>query len=230
MGHDCISDAHQYLHIFIRSFLGMGVVILALFVTAIILIYILFELEKAHKLIYEQQESMDHFGVLDEEKRKSLEHIKEIKRLYASGDKEALFKYIEDSQRGYYDEALLNFDLEILNIILQRYLYICKSHDIEMNYDIQSNVKTLLEAANFTGEQLCTVLGNLMDNAVDALKNYDGKRRLSVNIQGNGHQVVVEVKNTGRPIESSAMENYLIMGFLPKPRGGVQAYLLSINY
>lgn len=208
------------IYIFLYGhFLGMRVVILGLIVTALILIYILFELEKAHKLIYEQQESIDHFGVLDEEKRKSLEHIKEIKRLYTSGNKELLFKYIEDSQRGYYDEALLSFDLEILNIILQRYLYICKSNDIEMKYDIQTNVKTLLEAANLTGEQLCTVLGNLMDNAVDALKHYEGKRLLSVKIYGNGHQVIVEVKNTGKPIESSVMEKLFNYGFSTKAQG-----------
>jgi len=198
------------------KFLGKFVVVLIFAITAVNLIYILFELEKIHHQIFDSKESADNFALLDEEKRKSLDHIVAIKKLYVEEDREALLEYIEKSQREYYDEADVNFELEILNIIIQRYLHICKSNDIKMTYDIQSNVKALLEAAHFTGEQLCTVLGNLMDNAVDALKKYDGERKVNIIILGNGHQVLVSVENSGHKIPENMMDKLFNYGFSTK--------------
>lgn len=197
-------------------FLGEVVVILTFLVTAVNLIYILYELEKIHHVIFDKKESVDNFALLDEEKRKSLDHIMAIKKLYVEEDRKALIDYIEKSQKEYYDEAEINFEIEILNIIIQRYLHICKTNNIEMTFDIQSNVKALLEAANFSSEQLCTVLGNLMDNAIDALKKYDGDRRVNIIILGNGHQVLISVENTGHEIPDNVMDKLFNYGFSTK--------------
>jgi sensor histidine kinase regulating citrate/malate metabolism len=200
-------------------FLGKLIIVLAFIITAVSLIYVLFEIEKTYRFIFMKKEDEDHFAVLDEEKRKSQKHIVEIKKLYVEGKKEEMLSYIEKSQREYYDEELASFDLEILNIILQRYLHICKSNDIKFTYDIQKNVRTLLDAAEFSGEQLCTVLGNLIDNAIDALKTYEGDRRIELMIKGNGHQVLVEVKNSGDPIPQQHLEKIFNYGFSTKADG-----------
>lgn len=202
---------------------GAGIarhIIIGLFiVTAMNLIYILYELEKIHLLIFERQKVKDNVVLLDEEKRKSLDHIKNIKDLYQSGQKQEMLDYIEKSQKAYYDEEVISYDLEILNIILQRYLYICKTQDIHLKYDIQSNVKVLLDEANFQGEQLCTILGNLMDNAIDVLKEIDGEKVLGVKIAGNGYQVVVEVFNNGPKIPDKVMAKLFNYGFSTKAEG-----------
>lgn len=195
------------------------VLIILFLVTALNLIYILYELEKIHGLIFDGREETEALLLLDEEKKKSYGHIKSIKRIYKEGTRQELIDYIDKSQKEYYDEKVLTFDLEILNIIIQRYLHICEKHDIEMTYDIQSNVKALLSAANFSGEQLCTVLGNLMDNAIDVLKAQDGDRHLGLSILGNGYQVIIEVTNNGERISDQIKAKLFNYGFSTKAEG-----------
>jgi len=204
-----------YLYYF-GSFLPDVLVVIIFAVTAINLIYILYELEKIHHIIFDPKESVDTYALLDEEKKKSLDHLKKIKKLYAQGDQDDLLAYIEKSQREYYDEVDLDFDVEILNIILQRYIHICRTEGINLTYDIQSNVKALLEAASFSGEQLCTVLGNLMDNAIDAMKTYSKEKEIKISIVGNGHQVLVAVQNTGTKIPEETMDKLFNYGFSTK--------------
>lgn len=195
------------------------VVLIMFVVTALNLIYILYELEKIHQKIFKSKSESESIALLDEEKTKSMKHIREIKRLYQDESQEVLLKYIEKSQKEYYDEEVLNFDLEILNIVLQRYTHICKTHDILLNYDIQTNVKALLDAADFTGEQLCTVLGNLLDNSVDVLTHSEKVRELDLSIIGNGYQVIVEVSNNGAKIPPRVMDKLFNYGFSTKDKG-----------
>lgn len=199
--------------------LTVPVILVMFVVTALNLVYILYELEKIHNMIFKTKSEKESIALLDEEKTKSLDHIKEIKRLFQGDSQEDLLSYIEKSQKEYYDEEVLKYDLEILNIILQRYTHICKTFDIQFDYDIQTNVKALLDAAEFTGEQLCTVLGNLLDNAIDVLKHNSGERHLNLSIAGNGYQVTVEVTNNGDKIPERVMEKIFNYGFSTKEEG-----------
>lgn len=197
-------------------FLGECFIIFTFIITAINLIYILYELEKIHHDIFSSKEKEGNIAFLDKEKRKSLDHIVEIKKLYLQGNRQGLLEYIDKSQKSYYDEAAISFDVEMLNIIIQRYLHLCKLNNIELVYDIQSNVKTLLEAARISGEELCTVLGNLMDNAIDATQKYKGPKIIKIIILGNGHQVLISVENSGDVIEESMMTKLFNYGFSTK--------------
>jgi len=200
-------------------FLGRWVIIIGFVVTAANLIYILYELEKVHFMISETETESDNIALLDDEKNKSMNHIKNIMRLYQTESRESLLQYIEKSQREYYDEEVLTFDVEILNIIIQRYTQICSKNDIKFSYDIQRNVKALLEAADFSSEQLCTVLGNLLDNAIDVLKQQSTDKELCISILGNGYQVSVEVKNNGQKIPNKIKEKLFNYGFSTKSEG-----------
>lgn len=201
------------------SFLGETIIMIGFILTAVNLIYILYELEKIHGFISKSEETRQKFALLDEEKEKSLNHIKNIKRIYQTDKRDTLLHYIDKTQKEYYNEEVLSYDLEILNIILQRYMHICKSKEIDFIFDIQENVKTLLENANFSGEQLCTVLGNLFDNAIDVLMDKKQDRKLYVRIVGNGYQVFVRVMNNGPKIPTAIKDKLFNYGFSTKAEG-----------
>jgi sensor histidine kinase regulating citrate/malate metabolism len=207
-----------YIYNFAKE-LGLTIIILAFVVTALNLIYILLELEKIHGIIVDTKKDRESILLLDEEKQKSMDHIKEIKRLFQETDRDEMLDYIEKSQKEYYDEEIVSYDLEILNIVLQRYQYICNQNEIKFTYDVQNNVKALMEAASFQGEQLCTVLGNLMDNAIDILKEKETDRNLGLNILGNGYQVTIEVYNNGAKIPEKIMDKLFNYGFTTKSDG-----------
>lgn len=208
------------LYLFLYGgFLGKHAVMIGFVLTAANLIYILYELEKIHHMISMSETRTSRVILLDEEKHKSINHIKHIKEIYKNDSREALLNYIEKTQKEYYDEEALHYDLEILNIILQRYINICTNLDIQFDYDIQENVKALLETAGISGEQLCTVLGNLLDNAIEALKQKSGQRKIELTILGNGYQVAIRVKNNGEKIKEEIKEKLFNYGFSTKAKG-----------
>jgi len=205
------------LYLFLYGgFLGEHIVMVGFILTAANLIYILYELEKIHHMISNDETERNRVVLLDEEKQKSLNHIKNIKRIYKNESRETLLHYIDKTQKEYYDEKVLDFDLEILNIILQRYIHICRNLNIEFEYEIQENVKSLLDTAGMTGEQLCTVLGNLFDNAIEILKNRKNNRQLKLSIMGTGYQVLIQVSNNGAKISDDVKDKLFNYGFSTK--------------
>jgi len=208
----------MYLFLF-GGFLGEKVIVIGFVLTAVNLIYILYELEKVHFTISNNESNSTKVALLDEEKNKSLDHIKNIKRIYKNDSREMLLHYIDKTQKEYYDEEFLNYDLEILNIILQRYLHICTTLNIELTYEIQENVKALLETAELSGEQLCTILGNLFDNSIDVLKDKKKDKSIHLTIIGNGYQIIVRVKNNGSKIPDNVKGKLFNYGFSTKSDG-----------
>lgn len=201
------------------SFLGEAVIMVGFIMTAANLIYILYELEKIHNMISKNETRTTRVVLLDEEKHKSMNHIKNIKRIYKNEPRETLLHYIEKTQKEYYDEKTLHYDLEILNIILQRYIHICSNLNTEFEYDIQENVKSLLDTAGISGEQLCTVLGNLLDNSIEVLKQKKSNRKIWLAIVGNGYQVMIRVKNNGEKIKEDVKDKLFNYGFSTKSKG-----------
>lgn len=208
----------MYLFLY-GKFLGEKFIIVGFLLTAVNLIYILYELERIHFNISNTEKAHKNIALLDEEKQKSLDHIKIITRIFHNEDREALLHYIDKTQKEYYDEEFAHYDLEILNIILQRYLHICGTQNINFTYEIQENVKALLETANFSGEQLCTVLGNLFDNSIDVLNNKDDDKLIHLTIMGNGYQVIVRVMNNGPRIPDQVKEKLFNYGYSTKSEG-----------
>ncbi len=207
-----------YLFIYGKG-INSKVIVLGFLIIAINLIYILFELDKIYQMITDSDTEIKHKATLCEEKLKSLEHIKKIKHLFENDTQEDLIAYIEKSQKEYHMETLPEYELEILNIIIQRYTFICKNESIDFEYDIQTNVKLLMDAVGFTGEHLCTVLGNLLDNAIDVLKNNVDEKKLKVIIVGNGYKVSIKVINNGEKISDKVKDKIFNYGFSTKEEG-----------
>lgn len=208
----------MYLFLY-GKFLGEKFIIVGFLLTAVNLIYILYELERIHFTISNTENVHKNVALLDEEKEKSLEHIKIIKRIFHNENRDVLLHYINKTQKEYYDEEFLHYDLEILNIILQRYLHICSTQGINLTYEIQENVKSLLETAKFSGEQLCTVLGNLFDNSIDVLSSTKDEKSIHLTIMGNGYQVIVRVMNNGPRIPNGVKDKLFNYGYSTKSEG-----------
>lgn len=204
---------------FYGSFMGAKFVAIGFLITALNLIYILIDLDKIHIMISNSEEKEKKYIMLEEEKNKSLEHIKKIRQIFKTENRETLIKYIEKSQREYYSEEIQEFNLEILNIIIQRYTFISKNSGIEFTYDIQKNVKGLLSGVNFSSEHLCTVLGNLLDNSVDVLKSKLSDRKIKLSIIGDEHSACVKVFNNGEKIPKKIKDKIFNYGFSTKSGG-----------
>ena len=94
----------------------------------------------------------------------------------------------------------------------------CEKACVQVEMNITSKWETLENA--MPDWEMCKVLSNLIDNAIDAMEDIPAeKRRLSIALAENVKQYTFRVENTGRPIPEDILEHIFIPGFTTKGDG-----------
>lgn len=94
----------------------------------------------------------------------------------------------------------------------------CEKVGIQVEMNITSKWENLETA--MPDWEMCKVLSNLIDNAIDAMENVPAdKRRLSISLAENVKQYTFRVENTGAPIPEDIRERIFIPGFTTKGDG-----------
>lgn len=101
-----------------------------------------------------------------------------------------------------------------VNALLSAKAADCEEKGIAFEIDIQS----ALEDMPMPGWELCRIIGNLVDNAVDALKG-EKNPHISVHIGEDVHCWNLQVENNGAEIPAENRENILLQGFSTKGEG-----------
>ncbi len=84
-----------------------------------------------------------------------------------------------------------------INALLQVKLAACEKAGVQVTLNITSTWKEL----PISGWEMCKVLSNLIDNAIDAMADLpDGKKHLTITLTENLNEYVFSVANTGTPI------------------------------
>ena len=94
----------------------------------------------------------------------------------------------------------------------------CEKAGVQVEMNITSKWEAL-EAA-IPDWEMCKVLSNLIDNAIDAMESIPAdKRHLSIALAENVKQYTFRVENTGTPIPEDIREHIFIPGFTTKGDG-----------
>lgn len=94
----------------------------------------------------------------------------------------------------------------------------CEKAGVQVEMNITSKWEAL-EAA-IPDWEMCKVLSNLIDNAIDAMESIpEDKRHLSIALAENVKQYTFRVENTGTPIPEDIRERIFIPGFTTKGDG-----------
>ena len=94
----------------------------------------------------------------------------------------------------------------------------CEKAGVQVEMNITSKWEAL-EAA-IPDWEMCKVLSNLIDNAIDAMESIpEDKRHLSIALAENVKQYTFRVENTGTPIPEDIREHIFIPGFTTKGDG-----------
>ena len=130
-------------------------------------------------------------------------HTTVLKKLLAEQNINQALNYIEKLDSDISDiQAISNTNNPALNAILDAKRVICKKENIDLKCYLQS------ELPDFDYFSLSTVLGNLMDNAIEAEKNEENKViKLSITSDSNNIEIT---------IQNRISESVLINGKLPK--------------
>ncbi|MBD5543452.1 MAG: GHKL domain-containing protein [Lachnospiraceae bacterium] len=107
---------------------------------------------------------------------------------------EYLLKFIESIDKR---ENLIYINNEYINAILNRKI----SYAREQNIDV--SLTSVQEFSGVDEMELCNLLGNLMDNAVEACERVEGRRAIELSMSQDNEKIYVEIKNT---IEESILK------------------------
>lgn len=94
----------------------------------------------------------------------------------------------------------------------------CEKAGVQVEMNITSKWEAL--EAVIPDWEMCKVLSNLIDNAIDAMESIPAdKRHLSIALAENVKQYTFRVENTGTPIPEDIREHIFIPGFTTKGNG-----------
>lgn len=105
-----------------------------------------------------------------------------------------------------------------VNALLQVKVAACEKAQVQVQLDITSKWEQLENA--LPAWEMCKVLSNLIDNAIDAMSaNPPATRRMTISLTENLRQYGFCVENTGTPIPPDVQESIFRAGFTTKGEG-----------
>lgn len=153
-----------------------------------------------------------------------LNHIQIIYGLLELGEQEEALRYMEPV---YKDITRVNKALKTsepaVNALLQAKMHIAEEKHIDIELSITSDLKELI----MPSWEYCRVIGNLIDNAIFALGENTGKKKLYIEISEDGFSLRTFIINNGPKIPEGIIDKMFEEGFTTKGEKG-QGMGLSI--
>lgn len=143
-----------------------------------------------------------------------LNHLQVVYSLLEMAEYDEATNYLE----RVYDEIrsvsqVLRTKMTAFNALLQVKSAVCEERGIALEMDIRST----LEGVPVPPWEMCCIIGNLMDNAMDAAQGPNGRIRLTVIEELRGFTFTIE--NNGVPVPASLRERIFEPGVSTKGEG-----------
>jgi C4-dicarboxylate-specific signal transduction histidine kinase len=110
-------------------------------------------------------------------------------------------------------------ELVDLNEIIREMVLLLHSESIEYGVSVPTNLAADLPEVMGDRVQLQQVLLNLMMNSIDAMKDMDGKREITIQSKREDSQVLVSVSDTGVGLPTEQMDKIFSAFFTTKTHG-----------
>lgn len=178
--------------------------------TGVIILFLLLyvikfrEIVKIKKRIDEKDKFLEtqiNREVLRNEKIKAVEMYQKLKDLHGSGNYDDIVKYSDNNLKKTDYEIIDATDSLCMNAIISTYIRKTNSFNMKFEYECISNVDQYNDSGGLDSKIINTVLGNLLDNAIEAnsaTENLEATVKLKVLVEGN--QIVYSVSNNGPEI------------------------------
>lgn len=142
-----------------------------------------------------------------------LNHIQVIYSLMELEEFEEARKYMEPVYKDIVRVSkALKTSKPAVNALLQAKLQMADKNEITMELEIKSDLKRLnMEAWDF-----CRVIGNIIDNAIFALKLKPDNRYMLVDLCEDLQNIKINISNNGNIIPKEIMDNIFKEGFTTK--------------
>ena len=116
-------------------------------------------------------------------------------------------------------------DITLAGFILGK---ISRSRELDIDFSLsdESELRNELEVPSV--HDLVLIVGNIVENAFDALANFDGERIVSLSILDFDKEIVITVEDSGPGMDGEALKNIFTRGYSSKGKGhGYGLYLVK---
>ena len=148
----------------------------------------------------------ENMGNVERLKHDIKNHIFMLKSLYDNEKKDEYEEYFEEILKEVEGrEKIINSGNVIVDSIVNYKLESLRADNVELSVNI--NIPAKIEISDF---DLTTILGNLLDNAIRAVKETEKNKYLSIDIQYKSGRLIIRFVNSYKHIEKSKIGNYFI--------------------
>ncbi len=139
------------------------------------------------------------------------------------GAHDEVLDYIADETRGH--RTLIRFLAENLpdrilsSMIIGKYMH-AGEQKVDLQIDPESRMVELPDGLD--RHTLTTALGNILDNAIEAARDGQGKPRVKLFMSDFGHDLIFEIEDSGKGIDDSLAERIFDRGVSTKSKNGEQ--------
>ena len=195
--------------------------LLAVLVLGACIIVILWNHMRLKKEMEQLQESFTHLRQLNFELRSErhdyLNHLQVVYGLLELQEYEELKEYLAPVYKEMMKTGkALKTSKPALNALLMAKMGEAESQGVDVYVEVKSDLKHLpLEVW-----QLCKVLSNLLDNAMTALKDVEGEKKIEVDINETKESYVFQISDNGPGIPAQLQELIFKRGFTTKKESG----------
>lgn len=116
-------------------------------------------------------------------------------------------------------------DITLAGFVLGK---ISRSRELDIDFSLseESELRNDLEVPSV--HDLVLIVGNIVENAFDALENFDGERIVSLSILDFDKEIVITVEDSGPGMDEEAIKNIYTRGYSSKGQGhGYGLYLVK---
>ncbi len=164
---------------------------------------------------YGQLEDLN--GTLRAQRHDFKNHLQVVFGLIEMGEYREAQDYIE---RVYGDIQIVSRALKTASPAVNALLAAKAADCAERGIDMRVHIRSAWQGINVPGWEMCRVLGNLIDNAIDAMSDRSlPQRRLTVEIDEEVHAFCFRVSNTGPEIPAQLRDSIFERGFTTKAAG-----------
>ncbi|WP_300966959.1 sensor histidine kinase [uncultured Clostridium sp.] len=138
------------------------------------------------------KEVMDMYTKMMGWKHDFKNHISTIKGLLELGTEKEVISYIDEMNERINDiDNKIYTDNVLINSILVNKLKVTKKYDIKIDLNIRINKKI-----NISNIDICIILGNLLDNSIEACIITEGYKYIDLNIISENNRFIIKISNT----------------------------------
>ena len=201
----------------INGMLCLGVII-ALAICMMMLLKMLFRLKQNYDALLESYHHLEGLNsTLRAQRHDYLNHLQVVYGMMELEEYEDLHSYLEPVYKDMLKTGkALKTSKPAINALLKAKMGEAEGKDIDVYVEVKSDLKELRVA----DWEVCKVLSNLVDNAMTALENQKGEKKIGIDITESREEYVFTVSNNGPMIPEEVKEHIFKQGFTTKGEEG----------